>query len=124
MSSDSADLSNLLFQKIPSEKLSKYFKQFGSSSGLTEDRVWMLFLSSADFSKLTFSKNSFRNTYSVKRFGSGSKQFSKITSRQQKLPLAGKELNHLLPGVPSKADVGRFTHVYLFFCDYIPQGLT
>ena len=44
------------FQKILSGELSECFKQFGSRSGLTEDRAWMLFLSSADFSKLTFQK--------------------------------------------------------------------
>ena len=45
------------------------------------------------FSKLTFSKNSFRNTFSAKWFGSwfGSKLFAKFINRWQKSPIAREE---------------------------------
>ena len=61
-------------------------------------RLWIFF-----FFKLNFQKKSFRNTLSVKQFGtrsgptkcrawSGSKLFAKDISRRQKLSLAWKEL--------------------------------
>ena len=65
------------------------------------------FLSSADFFKIDFFKKKFQEHYqSVKQFGprsgptfcrsrSGSKLFAKVISRQQNLPLAGKELRYI-----------------------------
>ena len=58
---------------------------------------FMLLLSSTDFSKLTFSAISFRNTIGVSNglepFSlTGSKLFAKVISRQQKLLLAWKQL--------------------------------
>ena len=65
---------------------------------------FMLFLSSAGFSKINLLKLSFRNTIRVlKGLDPDQDQhclghlFAKIISKQQKPPLAGKELNSLDP---------------------------
>ena len=61
---------------------------------------WMILCRLLTFFKITFLKNSFRSTIIGSRSGlttfwswSGSKLFSKVNSRKQKLPLERKKLN-------------------------------